>query len=316
MSSHCQGVQVACKSRRTGTAGTATGAAAEPVPEAPLAGARRRRFLGRLRQYGLLDAEAYTTLERLEAGEPSDPTTTRASKIALFKRCAAEHAAATPGRNNNNGCGKAATHAARAKRRQPNTSTRHIHSHKARTQGTRNYQHSRVRYPRIACGCGTAAAGAMDSRLAAGWVRIGHRNGGLRASRERGVRQQLEALTRRRVLASRTAALSLDDNDEFDDGGGAGPAVDEEAEREAWFLQLDLYALKVRSLPSQSPPPFLSPQHMPPGVYPPLAFLQPGASARSRRKGVAGDGTAPCRTRQARCVPLAERQAAETPLLC
>lgn len=48
---------------------------------------RRRRFLSRLRQYGLLDADCYTALERLEAQEPSDPTTTRASKIALFKRC-------------------------------------------------------------------------------------------------------------------------------------------------------------------------------------------------------------------------------------
>ncbi len=64
---------------------------------------RRRRFLSRLRQYGLLDADCYTALERLEAQEPSDPTTTRASKIALFKRCAPDdvlllcfHTAALP----------------------------------------------------------------------------------------------------------------------------------------------------------------------------------------------------------------------------
>lgn len=44
------------------------------------------RFLNRLRQYGLLDVHCYTALERLEAGQVLDPTSTRAQKIALFKR--------------------------------------------------------------------------------------------------------------------------------------------------------------------------------------------------------------------------------------
>lgn len=44
------------------------------------------RFLHRIRQYGLLDANCYTALERLEAGEPLDSTTTRTQKIAMYKR--------------------------------------------------------------------------------------------------------------------------------------------------------------------------------------------------------------------------------------
>lgn len=44
------------------------------------------RFLRRLRQYGVLDVNCYTALERLEAGEALDPTTTRTHKIAMFKR--------------------------------------------------------------------------------------------------------------------------------------------------------------------------------------------------------------------------------------
>lgn len=53
------------------------------------------------------------------------------------------------------------------------------------------------------------------------------------------MKQRLEVLTRQRVAAAR--AVDLDD----DEGGIAGGAVDEDTEREAWFLQLDLYALKV-----------------------------------------------------------------------
>lgn len=38
-----------------------------------------------MQQYGLLDIRVSETFDRLEAGEAADPTTTRASKIAMFK---------------------------------------------------------------------------------------------------------------------------------------------------------------------------------------------------------------------------------------
>lgn len=43
------------------------------------------RFLHRMQQYGLLEITVSTAFDRLEAGERADPTTTRASKIAMFK---------------------------------------------------------------------------------------------------------------------------------------------------------------------------------------------------------------------------------------
>jgi hypothetical protein len=45
------------------------------------------RFLHRMQQYGLLEITVSTAFDRLEAGERADPTTTRASKIAMFKMC-------------------------------------------------------------------------------------------------------------------------------------------------------------------------------------------------------------------------------------
>jgi len=60
--------------------------------------------------------------------------------------------------------------------------------------------------------------------------------------RERDVKAQLQAINRRRLESRHLPEL---DDDEDEDGVGA---VDEEAEREAWLLQLDLYAIKVRVL--------------------------------------------------------------------
>jgi len=48
------------------------------------------RFLHRLQQYGLLEMTVSEAFDRLEAGERSDPTTTRSSKIAIFKMCASK----------------------------------------------------------------------------------------------------------------------------------------------------------------------------------------------------------------------------------
>ena len=48
---------------------------------------------------------------------------------------------------------------------------------------------------------------------------------------------------RQKLAAVRAGDVDLVDGD--DGSGAAGAAVDEEAEREAWFLQLDLYATKV-----------------------------------------------------------------------
>lgn len=58
--------------------------------------------------------------------------------------------------------------------------------------------------------------------------------------RERDVKAQLQTINRRRLESQHLPEL---DDDEEEDG-----AVDEEAEREAWLLQLDLYAIKVRVL--------------------------------------------------------------------
>ena len=63
------------------------------------------------------------------------------------------------------------------------------------------------------------------------------------AARERDLKTRLEALTQQRLAAARAAPLDDDDDDE---GNAAGAPADEDAEREAWFLQLDLYALKAR----------------------------------------------------------------------
>lgn len=65
------------------------------------------------------------------------------------------------------------------------------------------------------------------------------------AARERDLKTRLEALTQQRLSAARAAPL--DDDDDDDEGQrAAGAPADEDAEREAWFLQLDLYALKAR----------------------------------------------------------------------
>lgn len=63
------------------------------------------------------------------------------------------------------------------------------------------------------------------------------------------MKAQLQAINRRRLESRHVPGL---DDDEEDGGAGAAP-VDEEAEREAWFLQLDLYAIKVGSHDSQLP---------------------------------------------------------------
>lgn len=65
------------------------------------------------------------------------------------------------------------------------------------------------------------------------------------AARERDLKTRLEALTQQQLAAARAAPLDDDDDNE---GNAAGAPADEDAEREAWFLQLDLYALKAGAM--------------------------------------------------------------------
>ena len=66
------------------------------------------------------------------------------------------------------------------------------------------------------------------------------------AVRERDLKTRLEALTRQRLSAARAAPI--DDDDDNEGQYGAGAPADEDAERDAWLLQLDLYALKAGNM--------------------------------------------------------------------
>ena len=57
------------------------------------------------------------------------------------------------------------------------------------------------------------------------------------------MKAQLDVVTRRRLASQRAAGLAGDDDE--DGICGAVVGVDADEEREAWFLQLDLYAFKV-----------------------------------------------------------------------
>ena len=66
------------------------------------------------------------------------------------------------------------------------------------------------------------------------------------SDRERDLKTRLGALARQRLSAACDAPVDDDD----DGRGSAGAPVDEDTEREAWLLQLDLHALQASAHPS------------------------------------------------------------------